>query len=405
MEWPALSETMKNRLDLSPKGLENILYFANAKESSVREVRLLVDGPQSFVVRDSLMAEAKKSIDVMSWAIYSDKTGFEAADLLIKKHLQGVKVRVIVDGQVATRPGYTEAVQKLEQAGVQVIRWTSATHPFAGQHRKMLIVDGEHMVAGGLNFGDVYSHKNADPKVAKWRDTDIYVQGDAVKEGSHLFAEIWNEQVTEKNLSYEKMTLTTSAVEGRVRDSEKVLILEHDPRTDKEGSTIMMTLLKGLREAKSTVEIENAYIVLFPELKNEIAAAVARGVKVRIFTNSHLSVDEPIVSIPILRSARDLVGLGAEVYLRLGSTLHSKLVVIDGQYTMVMSYNLHPRSERVEGEMAVVVNSKTFAEGVRQTFDADIQPGKAFRINSPEEIQLPENPVALPTLRIFFDML
>jgi|GEM_PF-549587 len=402
-EWPALSATMKSRLDQSPAGIENVLHFANAKESSVRELKLLVDGPESFAMRDKLMAEATKSIDVMSWAIYSDRTGNEAARTLIKKHKEGVKVRVIVDGQVASRPGYTEAVARLEKAGVPVIRWTSATHPFAGQHRKMMIIDGEHMIAGGLNFGDVYSHKN--PRAPKWRDTDVYVRGEAVNEGLGLFAKIWNDQITEKNLQLEKITDTKNAVEPREQDGEKVVILEHNPITDNQGSTIMMTLLKGIREAKENVDIENAYIVLFPELKSEIAAAVARGVKVRVFTNSHLSVDEPIISIPILRSARELKEIGADVYLRLGTTLHSKLVVIDSQYTMVMSYNLHPRSERIEGEMAVVVKGKAFAESVRQTIDKDVEPGKAFRVNSPEEIQLPENPVALPTLRIFFDML
>lgn len=403
-EWPALSNIMTSRLNQSPGGLENILHFAKTKFDSSSKVKLLLNGPESFSLRDTLMTNAKKSIDVLTWAIYSDKTGFEAADLLIKKHLSGVKVRVMVDGQVANRPGYTEAVQKIEQAGIEVIRWTSESHTFQGQHRKMLIIDGEHIIAGGLNFGDVYSHKNPDNTVPRWRDTDVYIQGDAVNEGRRLFADLWNQQIGEKNLNYQMLEIKDQATKF-LGEGDSVAILDHNPAKDREGSTIMMTLLKGIREAKQSVDIENAYVVLFPALKNEIQTAVSRGVRVRVLTNSNTSVDEPVVSVPILRSAHQLASVGADVYLKQGTTLHSKLAVIDGQYSMIMSYNLHPRSERMEGEMAVVVKSESFAKTVTAAFIADIQTNKAVRVEKPEDIQLPDSPQVIPVLRLFFDML
>jgi cardiolipin synthase len=405
-EWPALSAAMQARLDQSPAGLENILYFAEAKPRAADQVKILVNGPASFAMRDSLMAKAKKSIDILSWAVYSDMTGFAAAELLIQKHQEGVHVRVVIDGQVAAKAGYTEAVQKMEKAGIEVVRWISKTHSFEGQHRKMMIIDGEHIIAGGLNFGDVYSHKNPDLKIPRWRDTDVYLHGEVVAEGMNLFARVWNEQVRDQKLAYAPMTEKQLAVEPSVRDGDMVAVLDHNPsQLHQQGSTIMMTLLKGIREAKETVEIENAYVVLFPALKNEIAAAVARGVKVRVFTNSATSVDEPIVSIPILRSAFELSSVGAEVYLKKGATLHSKLAVFDGKYTMIQSYNLHPRSERVEEEMAMLILSKSFAQEVRAVFEADIQADLATKVERPEDIQIPDSGTALPILRIFFDML
>lgn len=404
-EWPALSATMKARLDASPRGLENILHFANAKESSVTNLKILVNGPESFAVRDALMTKAKKSIDILSWAIYADKTGFEAADLLIQKHREGVKVRVMIDGQVSVKPGYNEAVQKLEKAGIEVIRWTSTTHPFEGQHRKMIIIDGEHVIAGGLNFGDVYSHKNPDPKVSRWRDTDFYFQGEAVAESLKLFAKLWNEQVTSRGLSFQQMKPVVAKAKATGTEPETLTLLDHDPAKVQHGSTIIMTLLKGIREAQRSVDIENAYVVLFPELKAEIQAAIARGVRVRVLTNSATSVDEPIVSIPILRSAHALAAMGAEVYLRVGSTLHSKLAIIDGMYTFGMSYNLHPRSERIEGEMSTLVKSARFGANMTAVFNQDIQSSNAVQIQAPNQIQFPESQTFVPALRMFYDML
>ena len=39
----------------------------------------------------------------MAWAIYDDQAGSEIVTELIKKHTDGVKVRVLVDGQTVHR--------------------------------------------------------------------------------------------------------------------------------------------------------------------------------------------------------------------------------------------------------------------------------------------------------------
>jgi cardiolipin synthase A/B len=405
LEWPELSADMISKLNRSPVGLENLLHFSKSNWSKASEIKLLVDGPQSFPLRDQLMNQAQKSIDVLSWAFNSDLTGFEAADLLIQKHKSGIKVRVIIDGQVSMGKGYNEAILKLEAAGVPVIRWRDTKLAFAGQHRKMIIVDNEHIIAGGLNFGDVYSHKNPDSNIPKWRDTDVYLNGEIVNQGNRLFAILWNEQIDSRSLKLQKIELTNESHNNRNTGSYDVALIDHSPTEKSVGSTIMMTLLKGIRESKQSIDLENAYIILFPALKQEIKRAVDRGVRVRIITNSAQSVDEPIVSIPMQRSARDFSALGAEVYLKKGATLHSKLAVFDNQYTMVMSYNLHPRSERVEGEMAIVIDSAEFARDVNETLENDVSSDNAIKISKPDEVMIPNSKVAIPMLRLFFDML
>lgn len=399
VEWSTLSERMISKID---KSSENFLEFANTSWIKTQKAEVLVDGPASFAVREKMISEAKKSIDIVTWSIYDDMTGFSAVQSLIQKQKSGVQVRVIVDGQVARRPGHSQAVAQLESSGIQVIRWFDKEHNYKGQHRKMIIVDGEQVVAGGLNMGDVYSHKNPDASVAKWRDTDIYLQGDGAIQARQLFADLWNEQVSSHSLSFAK------AVKPRAKKANTtgvdISIIESKPG-QADGSPIMLTLLKGIRDAKTSIDIENAYIILFPALKTEIQNAIARGVQVRVLTNSNKSVDEPIVSIPIIRSAQELAEVGAQVYLKKGDTLHSKFVVIDGEYSMIMSYNLHPRSERMEGEMAVVVKDKTFASNMKTVFDNDVQASKAEFIKTPGDIVFPPDFSVLGTLRLFFDLL
>jgi cardiolipin synthase len=439
-EWQNLSSMMITKIKDPQKD------FSESKWLQTEQAEILIDGPASFARRDRFMDNALESINIMTWSIYDDVTGKELVDLLLKKKRDNprLNIRVLVDGQVAAMPGHGAELARLEAQGnpagkglspakstpIKIIRWKSKLHTYVGQHRKMLIVDNEHLIAGGINFGDVYSHKNTNSDIPKWRDTDIYLKGDAAREGNKLFAEIWNEQVVEQGKTADWKMAAPATPKPAIPVSEKygfkVKIINNDPRTHREGSTIMLTVLKAIREATRQIDIENAYIILFPGLKNEIQAALNRGVKVRILTNSSESVDEPAVSIPILRSVRDLAdlvgrsgasahstsqsgpdhsGAAAEVYIRKGTTLHSKIMMVDSLHTYVMSYNLHPRSERLEGEMAIVVENADFTRGMHEQFTIDTQPDRATRIRSSSEVLIKNDPTALPVLRIFFDTL
>lgn len=406
-EWSALSFIMTKKIDTSVTKPSDTLDLADSHWIRTESAEILINGPASFEKRDQFMAQATKSINILTWSIYDDVTGTQAADLLIKKKQENpnLKIRIIIDGQVAATAGHGDQVARLEKAGIEVIRWISHDLTYVGQHRKMLIVDDEHLIAGGLNFGDVYSHKNPDLSVPRWRDTDVYLKGQAAQEGNRLFAKIWNDQLLEqKQLTYDKFTATAADTTSNQSGIE-VSIINHNPLQSQYGSTIMLTILKAIREAKQQVDIENAYIILFPALKQEISAAIKRGVQVRVFTNSSESVDEPVVSIPILRSVAEFIKMGAKVYVKKGATLHSKLVVVDSNLTLIMSYNLHPRSERVEGEMAIAIRDNAFTQNMHQVFDNDVTSDKATELKSLSDLKMPTSPVSVPTLRLFFDML
>jgi Phosphatidylserine/phosphatidylglycerophosphate/cardiolipin synthases and related enzymes len=415
LEWKDLSRWMKLRMDAQEEArrapfkndvqdsryMSELYDLAETSPARAREFKILVDGPQSFAKRDVLIDNAKESIDLATWAVLDDETGNELRDQLIRKHNQGVKVRLMVDGQVNRRKGYSQAVKEMEKAGVPVMRWFHPTIPFVGQHRKMMIVDGTYMVAGGLNPGNTYSHKAGDPK-NHWRDTDFYATGDFVNQGNKLFAKLWNEQIKWHNLKLQPMSTAQSQITG---GNIPVSLVEYMPSAEKPtGSTIMMSMLKAIRGAQTSIDIENAYVIMFPELQHELTQAISRGVKIRVLSNSDMSVDEAIISQPMMRSAKRMASIGAEVYQRKGSTLHSKFMVIDNQIVIIGSYNLHPRSERVEGEIVAVVDDRATAQTFTDTFNKDINPSIA-KLSKESDIKVSEGVMLDATLRMFFDLL
>jgi len=354
-------------------------------------VEVLVDGPASWAVREPMLRDATIEVLGASWAVYDDRTGREVVDTLLARAAAGARVRWVVDGQTATLPPYDGEVARLGSEArrrhlpVEVTAWRDPARPFDGMHWKLLLV-GDTMVLGGMNFGDAYSHKER-PPAQGWRDTDVVVRGPAVEAARGAFATRFGDAAARASVPADP----TFAFAGTpVPDgSERVAVVTHAPGDD---DPILRSLLKAIDGAQRAVDLENAYVVRIPSVERALAAAVARNVRVRVLTNSLESCDEPIVAQAILRSVGPLADAGVEVWLWRGRTLHSKFAAIDGVFAQVGSYNLHPRSHRLEHEVVVNVLGSRTARRLHEVFEADL--GSATRIRSSADLPALTDPLA-----------
>ncbi|MBU0827743.1 MAG: phospholipase D family protein [Gammaproteobacteria bacterium] len=153
--------------------------------------------------------------------------------------------------------------------------------------------------------------------------------------------------------------------------------------------TVVDGLLQLMGQARRDLLIISPYFVPGPDMKQAFAAARARGVRVRVLTNSLASNDAPIAHAGYARHRPDLLAMGVELYeMRselpgvlmsgtLGSTgstgggkgsvtgsmgssramLHSKLVIVDGRLLVIGSMNLDIRSQRQNTEIALLIRS------------------------------------------------
>lgn len=118
-------------------------------------------------------------------------------------------------------------------------------------------------------------------------------------------------------------------------------------------------------------------------MKQAFAAARARGVRVRVLTNSLASNDAPVAHAGYARHREDLLAMGVGLYeLRseqagLGSAfgssggsnlagesrsmLHSKALVMDGQFLVIGSMNLDLRSQLQNTEIALLIRSNALS--------------------------------------------
>ncbi len=145
------------------------------------------------------------------------------------------------------------------------------------------------------------------------------------------------------------------------------------------GDTVVEGLLQLIGQARADLLIISPYFVPGPDMKQAFAAARARGVRVRVLTNSLASNDAPVAHVGYARHREELLKMGIELYeLRseqasfgnvFGSSggssvtgesramLHSKVLVMDGRLLVVGSMNLDLRSQLQNTEIALLIRS------------------------------------------------
>jgi putative cardiolipin synthase len=151
-------------------------------------------------------------------------------------------------------------------------------------------------------------------------------------------------------------------------------------------------------QAQSEVLIISAYFIpgkrgiqFFKQLRE-------RGITVKILTNSLASTDVPIAEGSYAHYRKALLGMGVELYelkpnpdqyrfwtrTGLGSssrgTLHAKTVIVDRKVVFVGSFNLDPRSERLNTEDGIVVRSAELGAQATRLFDQGISPSNSYRL-------------------------
>ncbi len=361
--------------------LSELEKVAGSAFTSGNSIKFLVDGEESFKYKDYLIKNAKKSVYITTWAFYDDITGEDALNMLVEKKKQGVDVKIILDAKVINSHGVS-VVKRMEEAGLEIIKFREKGRGADIWHVKMIVIDGQYVIMGGMNFGDPYSHK--DPNGLKWRDTDVLIMGPAVSKAGEFFSKIWNLEVEKNSLHYKKIE---SIITSNSQIGNAMVSFSYSNPPIAQGTDIIASIIKAIRGANKKINIENAYFVPIPALTQALLEARSRGVEVNIFTNSKDSIDPEAKSVSdiSMKSMLPLFKAGASIYLKKGDTLHSKFMIVDGTFVSIGSYNLHPRGERYDSELNANIVDKEAASYLDRVFEKDIDT-QAVKITSEKQL-------------------
>jgi cardiolipin synthase C len=375
--------------------------------AGAEEIRLLESEREAAEARAEMVLEAREEILAGYFIIGEDPFTLTALALLRDAARRGVRVKVLVDDQWNKIPKAVQA--HLLQEGIEIrtyhplhlgnLHWISRR-----LHDKLVVVDGEVLLAGGRNIESPYF--GLGPKQLGRRnylDCDVQVWGSPAAEARAYFLSLWDSHhVRKREVRRPAAEVAEAArrldgyqewLDQRIREVraaagpsleepiqvESVRFL-HDPVSHKRQGDVAHELRALMESARESVLIESPYLVPSRAFRKLLQRARERGLRVRILTNSLATTDNLWPQAGYVGHKKWLVRTGVELWEYRGpECLHTKAAVIDGERSIVGSFNLDPRSEKLNSETAVVIESREAAEILRRTMDANLQ--RAWRID------------------------
>lgn len=384
-------------------------------------IRPLGNGRAAFAARAVLARQATSSIDAQYYIWQDDVTGLMLLDELRAAAKRGVRVRLLVDDNGI--PGLDDLMAELDAlptASVRIFnpftlrspKLLSYTFDFGRlnrrMHNKSMTVDGVATVIGGRNIGDIYFDYGAG---THYLDVDTIAIGPVVGEVADAFDAYWNSgSAYDANLvldpftgqaiaslaeaarksalgggyqeAIEESELEVSIVEQTLRfEWSEVTLYVDDPAKGlgavPEEDLVLTGLIDIAQDAKTSLDIVSAYFIPQEGGADLLTGLSEAGVKVRTLTNSLDATDVMPVHAAYMAYREELLESGVEMLeLRAlrdkhknlslpemlagsASGLHAKVFGVDGKRIFIGSFNLDPRSARLNTEMGMLIESPT----------------------------------------------
>lgn len=330
------------------------------------QVELLSDTNRTLGLIEQALLNARESIHLEYYIWQPDRTGTRLRDLLIRKALEGVRVRFLYDGFGSFWLTH-RFLKPMREAGIQVAtflpgqtfreRWSLNLR----NHRKIVVVDGRVAFTGGVNIGDEYIGRS--PAFGFWRDAHLRIIGPEVQRHQSVFAEDWffatGEVLpdAEPFLPPEEIgTVMAQTVSGG---------------PEEETSVFQALILAAINEAQDRLLLVTSYFAPPTAILTALENAAFRGVRVRLLLSGR---SNHLWTLLAGRAIYDsLLKAGVEIAEYQRGLMHAKTLTIDGHWSLVASANLDCRSLFLNFESGVVLYDDRLAHQLEQQFERDLQ--------------------------------
>lgn len=311
--------------------------------TSGNSVNLLRGGDEAYPAMLDAIHTAQRCIAIASYIFRYDAIGRAFITALADAQKRGVTVRVLLDGIGA---GYVlpAILRHLRGAGISTARflhtWTPWRMPFLNMrnHKKLLIVDGAVGFTGGLNIGaensaQITSHGLVD-------DIHARIEGPVIGQLMETFARDWS--------------FTTGEILSRdvwwppLESSGPVFARGISSGPDADIYKLEAVLGAALAQARTRVRIVTPYFLPDQRLQFAITQAQLRGVSVDIVIPGRS--DYFFLNWAVRAHLRSFGNLPGNVYFSPLPFDHSKLMTVDGEWSLVGSSNWDTRSLRLNFE-------------------------------------------------------
>ena len=340
-------------------------------------------------------ATAQRSITFCCYIWEPGHVSDVVLEALCDRARSGIQVRVLLDGFGSFRCP-SEGVENLIKAGARVdwfreFKLGKLTRFHRRNHRRAIVIDGRIGYTGGMAVGDKWLGDARDEH--EWRDTMTRATGCVAENIQSAFAELWayvtGEVLTTEAFFPDEDDLPASPLRS--------IGIVSTPSSEEHPLRLFYFLT--FLAARKRLWITTPYFVPDKHTRKVIAGRARAGVDVRVLLPNHHTDAKPI-RYAAHSYYQELLKAGVRIYEYQPSFIHSKHVVVDGEWSVVGSANLDIRSKELNQENVLGILDRGFAQQLEDAFRNDLE--RAREITFPEWKKRGLGVRVLERLSVFF---
>lgn len=320
-------------------------------------------GDQAYPRMLAAIEGAKYSIRLATYIFRTDELGLQFIEALARAHRRGVAIRILIDGFGG---GFlrSSAYHRLRREGVPAARFLHSLLPWKMPfldlrlHKKSLSVDGDVAFVGGLNIGA--ENLTASRKKTPVRDVHLCIEGSIVRQIEQEFDDDWSFATGEA--SFESGASSNAYSSGGA--PARAIVSGPDQQVEE----LVLVLLSAINAARHSIRIITPYFLPDERLLSALQLAALRGVDVHIVVpaaNNHR-----LVAWAFRTHVRPLLRTGCQLWRGPPPFDHTKLMTVDGEWSLIGSANWDTRSLRLNFELMVEFYGTVLADQLSEIINS-----------------------------------
>ena len=328
-------------------------------------VEIFTNGSRFYPAMLEAIRGAERSINMEAYIFQPGRIADQFIDALSERARKGVNVTIVVDA-VGSFGLWGRPVRKLRESGCRIeayqrLEWHSLARLNNRTHRELLVVDGRIAFAGGAGIADwwLFKGKHKEP----WRDTMARLEGPVVAALQGVAAENWLE------CCGEILTGPEYFPELQPAGDTTAFVVKSSPADRATASRVAFQLL--MEGADHHVRINTPYFLPDRTLRRALIGIAKRGVVVTVIVPGP-GTDQKWVRLASRRMWGPLLEAGVRVFEYRDAMMHAKVLVVDGEWSVIGTTNMDNRSFEHNDEVNVAMRDRGVAGRLLADYERDL---------------------------------
>ena len=319
-------------------------------------VEWIQSGKKYYDRLEELIDLSRFEIHLQTYIFISDETGNRIAEALIRAAKRNIRIFLLLDAYGSQ--GLSSAmIHRFKETGINFKKYgeifsKGRFHIGRRMHHKIIVIDGQISVVGGINVSDNY---NDTPDSPAWLDFAVIMEGDISRRLQYICRRRWIgwhfSYMSKKDLliNTQSEKINSGYFPIRIRRNDFIRY-----RND-----IAISYREAFRRSEKSIILVGGYFLPGGRTRRLMRKATLRGVKISVIVSEKSDVK-------ILVNARRylyawLIRNKIDVYEYKLSNVHGKVIIVDETWTSIGSFDLNNLSTYSNIELNVDINEPNFS--------------------------------------------